>query len=262
MDLARLPELTRPNDAEFLARLREGRRDAQAELFVRHRRLVARVLQRVLGNDPDIADLVQDVFCQAFNSAKNYRGDSPGLTSWIRRIAIFVACGWIRRSAVRRRYLLPADHHELVPAHVATPEQIEELRRVHAIFAKLPEHERAPLVLSLTSDLPIREIAKLCGTSLSTLQRRLRRARARFHLLVAQDPALRGGRIALRPARARRAAKGQGRTAVTTNAAAPSHTPRSLTNGLNAATSASRNAGRSAGSLPSIAREAGPISSA
>ena len=180
------------DETDFLTRLRAGRREAQTELFLRHRRWVTRVLYRVLGNDPDIADLVQDVFYQALRGVKHYRGDPRGHEPWLRRITVFVASGLMRKRAVRRRYftLSVPEQEELIPATVATPEQVESLTRVYAIFDKLPERERVPLTLSLVSDMSPREIADTCGISASTLKRRLIRARARFQTLAAHDPAL------------------------------------------------------------------------
>jgi RNA polymerase sigma-70 factor (ECF subfamily) len=177
---------------DFVGGLRAGRREAQSELFVQHRRAVTRILHRTLGNDPEVADLVQDVFYHALRGAKRYRGDQQGLEPWLKRIALFVARGLMRKRAVRRRYAGSgsADHEELAVAAVPTPEQLEALSRTFATFERLPEHERLPLMLSLTTPMSRAEMARACGISESTLKRRLIRAQARFQSLAASDPAL------------------------------------------------------------------------
>ena len=53
------------SDAGLVAALRSGRQTAKAALFDRYGRHVERVLTRVLGPDPDIPDLLQDVFVSA-----------------------------------------------------------------------------------------------------------------------------------------------------------------------------------------------------
>jgi len=191
-------------DTDFLRGLRAGRREAQSALFLRHRRSVTRVLHRTLGDDPEVADLVQDVFYHALRGAKHYRGDQRGLEPWLKQITLFVARGLMRRRAVRRRYAGPGsvDHEERAVAPVATPEQVEALARTFAIFDKLPERERVPLTLSLTTTMSRAEIAEACGVSESTLKRRLLRAQARFRTLASSDPVLTARlRAAERPSR-------------------------------------------------------------
>jgi RNA polymerase sigma-70 factor, ECF subfamily len=179
-------------EADFVDALRGARADAQAELFRRHHVRVSEVLERVLGPDDDLPDLVQEVFVRAIAGAPRFRGTSEALEAWLVKIAIHTARGLIRRRRVWRRFFSMAE----TPPDVASPgsathEQIEAVRRTYAIFDKLPTAERVALTLEMIDEMPLLQIAESCGVSRSTIKRTLNRARQRFRTLVELDPALR-----------------------------------------------------------------------
>jgi RNA polymerase sigma-70 factor (ECF subfamily) len=180
------------SEEEFVDALRAGRGDAQAELFRRHHVRVAEVLERVLGGDDDLPDLVQEVFVRALTGARRFRGTSELLEHWLVKIAIHTARGLIRRRRVWRRFFSPSEvPPEVAASGKATFEQLEALRRTYAILDKLPTNERIALTLDLIDEMPILQIAEVCGVSRSTIKRTLHKARQRFEALVVLDPALR-----------------------------------------------------------------------
>jgi len=179
-------------EADFVDALRGARADAQAELFRRHHVRVAEVLERVLGPDDDLPDLVQEVFVRAIAGAPRFRGTSDALEAWLVKIAIHTARGLIRRRRVWRRFFSMAETPpDIASPGTATHEQIEAVRRAYAIFDKLPTVERVALTLEMIDEMPFLQIAESCGVSRSTIKRTLNRARQRFRTLVDLDPALR-----------------------------------------------------------------------
>jgi RNA polymerase sigma-70 factor, ECF subfamily len=180
------------SDAEFVEALRSGRSDAHAELFRRHHERVTEVLERVLGPDADLLDLVQEVFVHAIVSAKNFRGDASALRAWLVAIAIHRARALIRRRRVWRRFFaMPGESPEIAGPDAASLEQVSALRRAYALFDKLPTDERIALALTLVDEMPAPEVADVCRVSKSTIQRTLVKARRRFAALAKLDPALR-----------------------------------------------------------------------
>jgi RNA polymerase sigma-70 factor, ECF subfamily len=180
------------SEADFVDALRAARSDAQAELFRRHHVRVAEVLERVLGPDDDLPDLVQEVFVRGIAGAPRFRGTSEALEAWLVKIAIHTARGLIRRRRVWRRFFSMAESPPDIPSPgQATHEQIEAVRRAYAIFDKLPTGERVALTLEMIDEMPLLQIAESCGVSRSTIKRTLNRARQRFRTLVELDPALR-----------------------------------------------------------------------
>jgi RNA polymerase sigma-70 factor (ECF subfamily) len=149
-------------------------------------------LYRVFGNDPELADLAQEVFAQAFVSVRRFRGEPSALEPWLVRVAVFTARATIRKRRSWRRLFRPSNSTEDVPGQpAATAEQRQELERVYAIFAQLPTDQRVILALHLMDQMSLTEISDAVSVSRSTVIRKLKRAQQRFSLLAEKDPVLR-----------------------------------------------------------------------
>src|SRR4051812_35045938 len=87
----RMPEATGPTgvpapDDETLVRLaRGGSRAACEDLFQRHRGVAYRVAFRLLGNEQDALDAVQDGLLKAFTGLNDFDGRS-GFRTWLVRV--------------------------------------------------------------------------------------------------------------------------------------------------------------------------------
>jgi len=180
------------DESEFIAALKAGRSDAQAELVRRHYKRVAAVMHRVLGDDTDLEDVVQDVFVKAMLGAHAFRGTSENLEAWVVGIAVFSARGLIRRRTLWRRFFSAAPAPEAAePTHTTNLEDVDAVRRIYAVFDKLPADERIALALTLIDQMALHQVALACNVSSSTIKRRLKKARKRFEGLVRFDPVLR-----------------------------------------------------------------------
>jgi RNA polymerase sigma-70 factor, ECF subfamily len=183
----RVPE----SDAALVHALRAGELHAGAALFDRHASHIRRVLVRVLGPDPEIADLLQDVFVSALSSIDKLTEPSA-LKGWLTRTAIYMARGRIRRRT-RWRFLRVVAHDELPerPAPDASPEDREALSRVYGLLSELPANERIAFALRVLDEMELAEVAEACGVSLATAKRRVASAQRRFAELLAREPSLR-----------------------------------------------------------------------
>src|SRR5262245_6669407 len=84
------------SDEELVAAVSAGHAGAGQALFDMYAGYVRKVLLRVLGMDPEISDLVQDVFVVALESL--HRLENPrALRGWLAQIAVFQARHYIRR---------------------------------------------------------------------------------------------------------------------------------------------------------------------
>lgn len=76
-------------DEEALMRaLKNQQRGAQAVFFGLYAESVEELLQRVLGLDSDLPELVSEVFRRAFASVHGYHGAPQGLRLWVLRLAV------------------------------------------------------------------------------------------------------------------------------------------------------------------------------
>ena len=74
-----------PSDEALLERFAAGDRTALEELFRRYRQPAYRVAYRLLGNEPDALDAVQEGFVKALTHLSGFQGRSSFKT-WLLRV--------------------------------------------------------------------------------------------------------------------------------------------------------------------------------
>lgn len=133
-----------------------------------------RAYARALLRDRDAADdLVQDTLEVAVARAGQWRGEGA-LRGWLYRILL----NRFRDALRRRRTSAPL---VALVAEPATPPQAEarlQLAEVHAAMGRLPEDQRAALLLVALEGMSLGEAAAVLGVAEGTLASRLGRARA------------------------------------------------------------------------------------
>ncbi len=176
---------------ELIAALQAGQPAAAALLFDQYAPQVRRVLARVLGLDPELPDLLQEVFLRALEGAGRLGPDAQ-LDRWLTGIAVHTARQTIRRR-VRWRWLRPlglgADL-EPVPVTPPDPDATRALRDTYAVLARMPTDERIAFALRFLEGMELTEVAACLEVSLATIKRRLARAERRFEALGSRFPSL------------------------------------------------------------------------
>ena len=95
------PYLPIPSDEQLLARFATGERAVLDELFRRYRLPAYRVAYRLLGNEADALDAVQEGFVKALAHLDSFQGRSAFKT-WLREILLEAA------EPLQARYKLPS----------------------------------------------------------------------------------------------------------------------------------------------------------
>jgi len=131
----------------------------------------------MVGNADDACDVTQEAFVRAWRNIGSFRVGEP-MAPWLYRMTVNVC-----RDIARKR---PA-HDELDPNAVepaAGPERsarsAEERRILQAALRRLPEKERAALVLRDLEGLPTREVARILRSSEATVRSQVSSARLRI----------------------------------------------------------------------------------
>lgn len=178
------------SDESIVFGLKKGDRQAAAELFDRYSEHLRRVLVRVLGPDPEIPDLLQDVMVSALGSID--RLDDPrALKAWLTQIAVFTARVRIRRRT-RWRFLRFVAPEELPDRGVEPYDLLasETLRATYRVLERMNPDERIAFALRFIDGMELTEVAQAARVSLATIKRRLNRASAQFQALAKNEPAL------------------------------------------------------------------------
>ncbi len=171
----------RDTDEELVELSLEAPRRAQAAIFEKYVGDVERILHRLLGPDPDIADLVHEVFLSTFRGLERLREPSK-LRSFLIGVAVHHG-----RKLIRRRRLIRGFQSLVAPqdlpaqaASSASAEVTHALRASYAILERLPADDRIAFSLRCIDGMSLGEVAEVTGVSLATVKRRVTRAQAAF----------------------------------------------------------------------------------
>jgi RNA polymerase sigma-70 factor, ECF subfamily len=178
-----------PDEATLIAALKARDPDAFETLVRLHAPRLLAVSRRMLDNEEDARDAVQDAFVSAFRSIDRFQGHSK-ISTWLHRIVVNMA---LMRLRTRRRKpeesldpLLPVfteeGHHAQPFAAWEEPvdrlaEREETRRLVRDAIVGLPEQYREVLVLRDIQELDTNETARELGITPNAVKIRLHRAR-------------------------------------------------------------------------------------
>lgn len=183
-------------DAALLARLRRGDDDAFADLVRENTGRLLAVARRMLRQEQDAQDAVQEAFVCAFKALSSFEGQSR-VSTWLHRIAVN-AC----LMRLRRRERRPEDSIEdLLPTYepdghtsetfapwedsaLARLERDETRGLVRAAIDRLPESYRTALLLRDIEEMDSDEAALLLGITPNALKIRVHRARQALRTLL------------------------------------------------------------------------------
>jgi RNA polymerase sigma-70 factor (ECF subfamily) len=182
----------------LLERLRHGEPAAFETLVRMYTPRLLAVARRMLGNDEDARDAVQDGFLNAFRAMDRFEGQSK-LSTWLHRIVVNAALMKLR---TRRRKpeeslepLLPAfvedGHHAEQFSAWSEPadklaERAEIGETVREAIRSLPDSYREVLVLRDIEELNTDETAQALGISPNAVKIRLHRARQALRTVLDQ----------------------------------------------------------------------------
>ena len=183
-------------DAATFAQLKAGSEAAFRTIVIAYMPLMLAAARRVLRNNSDAQDAVQEAFTSAYRRLDTVR-DRESLAPWLRQIAVNAAISkWRQR---RRQGEEPID--DLLPKfddvgwRVTAPGEPtsnaeEDLSReetraaIRAAIDRLPETHRMVLLLRDIEELSTAEAAAHLGIEENALKVRLHRARAALRTLL------------------------------------------------------------------------------
>ncbi len=174
------------SDEAIVSLVRNGDREAFAELVERHKRGIARFISAGVKSPTDVSDLTQETFLRAYAHIATFNPQLGKFSTWLYQIARNVVRPHLTKSQRRpQTQALPDDRsiEERLPdpSRDVDPEsgilRAEAESEVRAALAELPERTRTVLALRYFDNLDYQAIASAMGLSLGNVKTLIHRGK-------------------------------------------------------------------------------------
>ena len=169
--------------ADLVAAAKGGDRAAFDELVRRTSADTYTLAFRLVGNEEDARDVVQETYLRAYKGIGRFREEAQ-LSTWLYRITANCAATHLGKRRKHRHEELPEDDQVLDLSPARDPQAVADAtglrERLTDALEELPPKLRAVVVLRDVYDLPHEAIAAELGISESAAKVRLHRARRKL----------------------------------------------------------------------------------
>jgi RNA polymerase sigma-70 factor, ECF subfamily len=174
-------------DQALVVRAQQGDKKAFGLLVEKYHRKLGRLLGRMIRDQAEVEDVVQESFIKAYRALHNFRGDSAFYT-WLYRIGINTAKNYLVSMGRRPQVMQEVEIEDVenfddggemrtmdTPETAMMTKQIAQT--VNDTVASLPEELRTAITLREIEGLSYEEIATLMQCPIGTVRSRIFRAR-------------------------------------------------------------------------------------
>ncbi|MEI8334938.1 MAG: RNA polymerase sigma factor [Chloroflexota bacterium] len=179
----------RPHTPPASARAATDTRARVEELFALHSTEIHTYLARMVRDTELAADLTQDTFVRAFRSLDSLE-DPAKARPWLYSIANRLALDDLRRRRIVRFIPWTGESHGTAPSAERLVMDARLSGPLERALARIPERQRAALLLAELHDLTGVEIAGILGVSHVAARALLTRARESLRAAIAEEEAL------------------------------------------------------------------------
>ncbi|HWY50727.1 MAG TPA: sigma-70 family RNA polymerase sigma factor [Chthoniobacterales bacterium] len=169
-----------PTDVDLMLGIQSGDADALSQLYDRYNGIVKALILRIIRNDTEADDLLQEVFMEIWNQAKNFSAKKGKPLGWMVTLTRRRAIDALRKKQAyaRAEERLQAEPEQQPLAWVQnTTEKEIEAGDTRALMVKvinsLPEAQQQVIELAFFQGMSQREIASNTNIPLGTVKTRL-----------------------------------------------------------------------------------------
>jgi RNA polymerase sigma-70 factor (ECF subfamily) len=162
-----------PGDADLVKAVREGRRDAYAELVRRHAPAVSAVCASRVGPRGPVEDMVQEAFLRGFRMIATLE-DPARFPAWVCGIALRACLDWLK---AKERGQVSLDG--LPDPSASAEEEVDDRgAALRQAVDGLPEIYREVLYLFYYRKMSYQDMGRILGVTSAAVNARLTKARA------------------------------------------------------------------------------------
>lgn len=148
-------------ELETVERIREESKPRVEELYAAHAQGAVRLAYLLVGDQEIAQDIAQEAFLRAFGRFADMRKPTS-FPNYLKATIVNLTRKHFRRRGLERLYV---ERLRARPAHSVAPPNVEQREMVTQALLKVPQRQRAALVLHYYEDLPEYQVADLLGVS-------------------------------------------------------------------------------------------------
>ncbi len=179
-DVAATSESTgEPTDEQLMSLIQQRDEAALETLHRRHHALIRTIVGRMIFNDHDVDDLIQECFLEVWHHAPSYCVEKGNALGWIVTLARRRTIDRIRRKGAYSRAQERFREEVAVEVdsnHTGADEEVacsDRAAVVSQLIAKLPDAQQQAVQLAFFRGMTQRQIAAKTGIPLGTIKTRL-----------------------------------------------------------------------------------------
>ena len=143
-----------------------------------HVDLIKKVIFRLVLNEEDAEDIVQDTFISAYQNSYQFKGNAK-FSTWLCKIAHNHAYSFLRK---RKMNFIPLDEVAELTTHKQThPDSdlhgVDLQKQIEKAMSELPHDLRAAVITITIDETPMNEAVLILGCNKATLYWRVHKAR-------------------------------------------------------------------------------------
>lgn len=167
-------------DEQLMENIQRGDESALALLHRRHHALLRTIFNRIISNEHDVDELVQECLLEVWRRAENYNPEKGKALGWIVTLARRRAIDRLRRKSAywraQDRFRLECETESASAMHCGADEeaaQDDTAAVVARLIRNLPEAQQEAVQLAYFRGMSQRQIAAHTGIPLGTIKTRL-----------------------------------------------------------------------------------------
>ena len=169
-----------PSDIDLMLGIQAGDADALSQLYDRYNGIVKALILRIIHNDTEADDLLQEVFMEIWNQAKNFSAQKGKPLGWMVTLTRRRAIDALRKkqayARAEERFQAEPEQQPLAWVQNVTEDEIHagDTRAIMAkVINSLPEAQQQVIELAFFRGMSQREIASHTNIPLGTVKTRL-----------------------------------------------------------------------------------------
>ena len=165
---------------EIIDQCREGSQKAQFQLYKLYYRPMYSVCMRIINNETEAEDIMQEAFLKAFSKIDTYKGE-VSFGAWLKKIVINRSLDYLKKRKVKFEEINEKTNQ--LPDYQMETKEVN-VQVIKDAIQKLPDGYRVVLSLYLIEGYDHEEISEILGISNSNSRTQYLRAKNKLRELL------------------------------------------------------------------------------